>query len=189
MDPIDVMMNEHQKILQVLACLEKMVWRSGDRGRIGEEPARGMIRFFREYADGIHHGKEEKVYFPALNERELSSADLLREHAEGRLLVSLMESAIPGAAEGNPDALDKFKQAAAQFIFMLRRHIRKEDHFLFPVGDLTLDAAKQAWIREQFAQSDRADAEHIAGLLALADRLADAFGVSKERQQFGDGPG
>lgn len=191
MDPIDFMMNEHQKILQVLACLERLVWRADDSGRVDDVTAGEMIRFFREYADRTHHGKEEDIYFPALDGKGLSEAktlsgDLVREHVEGRELVAAMEAVLPRAAEGDAGAVDEFARAASQFIFMLRRHIRKEDNFLFPVGDLSLNATEQAAVQRQFEEFDRKSESKIAELVVLADRLADAFGVSKDRLHFGE---
>lgn len=181
MDPLDLLTREHQKILQVVTCLERLVWTSGDRGRIGDGSARDLIRFFREYGDGLHRTKEEEIYYPALNRTVLSTGDLVREHTEFRFLLGIMELAVPDAAMGVPEALDKFSRAADQFLFTLRRHIRKEDHFVFPVGHLSLSAEERSDLGQRFEEFERNHADRRAELLALADRLLQEFGVARDR--------
>ena len=67
------MMDEHQTILRVLACLEALV----SRDQHASEPAVTFAKvtgFLREYADSLHHGKEEDRLFPSLHERGLPAA-------------------------------------------------------------------------------------------------------------------
>lgn len=54
MSPTDLLAREHRLIEQVLNCLERMMDRSAAEGRLQAESAREIVRFLREYAEGIH---------------------------------------------------------------------------------------------------------------------------------------
>ena len=62
------LVNEHNGILSALLILEQMALRE-KRGTGTPLPdLKEMINFFRLFADKCHHGKEENMYFPALEE-------------------------------------------------------------------------------------------------------------------------
>ncbi len=65
---------------------------------------------------------------------------------------------------------------------MLRQHIEKEDHCLFPMADEALTDSDQWQVLESSARADEengGDAQHDK-YLAMADRLADRYGVPKD---------
>ena len=107
------------------------------------------------------------------------------EHDEGRSLVGRMERAIDGAAAGRPEELREFIGAAHTYASLLREHIMKEDHCLFPMAERALSAEDRQQLVESFEQAERVEAgvgEH-ARFLRIADELAERFGVSRTSTQ------
>ncbi len=190
MRPTEILMNEHRVIEQVLDCLEKMAILGEQEGRIDAAPARDAVEFFRGFADGCHHGKEEDRLFPLVETRGFSAEEgptaVMRiEHDEGRSLVGRIEHAIDGAADGRANELREFIGAAHTYVSLLREHIMKEDHCLFPMAERALSAEDQQKLVESFEQAERVDAgsgDHER-FLRIADELATRFGVPRSRTQ------
>lgn len=188
MRPTEILMNEHRVIEQVLDCLDAMVVACERDGRIAEEPARQAIDFLRTFADQCHHGKEENQLFPMMEARGYSpvqgpTAVMRAEHVQGRSLIRTMEDAIPAASRGEAPERTKWMAAARDYSFLLRQHIDKEDHCLFPMADQALHGKDQEELGRLFerVEHDEIGPEVHANYLKLADSLADRFGVRKNR--------
>lgn len=186
MNPTDILMDEHRIIEQVLNTLERMIDRAASSGRLEEEPAREAIEFFRVFADHCHHGKEEAQLFPVMEARGFAGGCgpvdvMLREHELGRLYINGMEAAIERASDGDADALQWFTEHGRSYIRLLREHIVKEDHCLFPSANRALNEDDQQRLLAAF---EKVEAEEIGEgthekYLALANRLADQFDVPR----------
>lgn len=186
MNPTDILVAGHRIIEQVLNCLEKIVERATAAGKLEEEPAREAIDFFRTFADRCHHGKEEAQLFPVMEARGFAGgcgpvAVMLREHELGRLYVGGMDAAVERAFKGDAEGLQWFIQNSQSYIRLLREHIQKEDHCLFPSANRAMDEADQQKLMAAF---EKVEAEEMGAgthekYIALANRLADCFGVPR----------
>lgn len=190
----EVLANEHRVIEQVLSCLEKMAKECSEGGGLDAERAKEAIDFFRGFADRCHHAKEEGQLFPVLERKGLGGdcgpvAVMLREHELGRVYVGGMEASVEAAAGGNAEAAKWFAQHAEGYIALLREHIQKEDHCLFPAAESKLDAADVRNILAAFEKVENGDVgTHThERYLDIANRLADHFGVTRSvRSDEGD---
>ncbi len=183
--PTQILAQEHQVILQVLECLEKMADEAA-AGRLDGGSAREAVEFFRGFADRCHHGKEEVHLFPAMEAKGYSpecgpTAVMRQEHELGRTHIRGMDESIAAAAEGDRQALERFVRNARAYLVLLRQHIDKEDHCLFPMADQALSENDQHFLLGLFARVE--DEEMGAGtherFVAIAERLADRYGVAK----------
>ncbi len=185
MSTTQVLQDEHRIIERVLDCLERLAERCRAEGRLDAGPARDAIEFFRGFADRCHHGKEENHLFPMMEQRGFSpdsgpTAAMRQEHAQGRELVSAMADALDGASTGDAAARDAWLQAARGFLDLLREHIRKEDHCLFPMAEQALTEADKGKLQEAFA---RVNTEEIGEaerqrLMQIAASLTERCGVA-----------
>ena len=71
-----------------------------------------VVYLIRNYADGFHHAKEEKILFPALEVKGFSPhqgpvAVMLSEHIQGRNFVKGMAENIALYKKGNLPALEQ----------------------------------------------------------------------------------
>lgn len=183
--PTRVLMDEHQTILRVLACTERLV--TADVGKdVGVVVYREIVDFLRTYADRLHHGKEEELLFPAMERNGLPhdqgpTAVMRYEHQEGRLLVRMMAAAVE-----LPDAAfrrETFRGPALDFVELLRGHIAKEDHILFPMADRALGDADRAHLETEYArvEAEGFDAEVHTRYETWAWELAKKLGIHDER--------
>ncbi len=143
--------NEHDGILFGLDILEKMAGSAQKPGETDIADAREMVRFLRLFADKCHHGKEEGLFFPALEKVGIPNqgspiGQMLLEHTQGRQFIAAMGA----SAEGGILETDSFMQAASGYIRLMRAHIEKENTILFPMGDRMLPPDEQAKLLSQF---------------------------------------
>jgi hemerythrin-like domain-containing protein len=179
-------MHEHRVIEQVISCLEEMTNRCQAGQALDTTSASEAIDFFRVFADRCHHGKEEDLLFPAMEEKGFSREQgptgvMLREHDAGRYHVHGMTKAIERVAAGDDAAHAEFIEHSRSFAALLRQHILKEDQCLFPMADRVLAAADQDALSRSFANVEQHDLG--PGLhdkyVEIANRLAERFGVAK----------
>lgn len=184
MKPTRLLMDEHRVIEQVLDCLERMAEQCRARGSLDGDSARQALDFFREYADRRHHGKEEDRLFPLMEQHGFSAEEgpvgVMRiEHDQGRKLIHGMDAAIDAAARGEEPAVRAWLDHAHAYLDLLRAHIQKEDHRLFPMADQALGPDAQQRLTQEFDRFEREEIglDHRDRYLNLANSLAARFGI------------
>ena len=131
--------DEHVLILEVVDVLERTLDASDEDAQAFGVIGR-CVSFFRLYADACHHGKEEDLLFPELEDHGLPKDDgpiavMLHEHRLGRAFVSRMAESIDDARSGEEWAIRELRSAADGYIDLIRNHIDKEDNVLFNMAD------------------------------------------------------
>jgi hemerythrin-like domain-containing protein len=156
-----ILKEEHKLILAVLTCLNHMVIIAKTEKTINTDDAEKILRFFREFSDSCHHQKEEDLLFPALENNGLNNQTgptvvMKHEHVEGRWLIGGLSDAIYAFSNGDQDACGRFQHYADLYIELLRNHIAKEDHCLFPMSEELLDNELDKQLMAQFHQVEKA---------------------------------
>jgi len=187
MTPTDALTYEHRIIEQVLTCLERMVAGCASTGKLEKQPAHDAITFFRLFADASHHGKEEAHLFPAIEAKGFPreggpTGVMLQEHEAGRAHFRAMDDAVAAASAGDAEALERFVDHARSLIGLLREHIRREDHCLYPMFTQAIN--KEDEQRELIEAFEKVDNEQIGpqtrqACIEIANRLSDRFGVPR----------
>jgi len=183
MNATDILSQEHQVILRVLAALERLADAAARVDAIDGEGAREAIEFFRTFADHCHHAKEEERLFPMLIERGLPAEQgpvsvMLHEHEEGRGYVKVMSDNVEAATAGDATSLHAFIHASRAFVDLLRDHIGKEDNVLFPMAQGFLGEDGNAVLLAEFEKLEAAHEDNLhARMLTLAEKLCQRYGV------------
>jgi hemerythrin-like domain-containing protein len=176
MDPIDVLMQEHQVILRVIDAAEAFASEVDRTGHDGRAELADFVTFIREYADARHHGKEEDILFEAMQEVGFSTeagplAVMLHEHTEGRRLVREMAEAAATPAPWTPAERSAVVGAVESYAALLRNHIWKEDNILYPAAQNALDETAYGVVAQRIKSFD---GEWTAkGKLSELDALAE----------------
>ena len=182
MNPIEELKTEHEAVLLSLRVLERIADDVEKSERIVHtEDIAAVLDFFRIFVDRCHHGKEEKLLFPALEEAGVSRNGgpigvMLSEHDQGRQYVAEMSQAAM-LDQGESAAPAQFLKSARGFIKLLALHIQKENEVLFPIGEKNLSAEEMARLQTGF---DRIEEEEVGpgrheAFHALLDRLESAY--------------
>jgi hemerythrin-like domain-containing protein len=186
MKATDILRNEHETILDVLAALESITEPSALPSGLDLRSAQDALDFLCGFGDRCHHGKEEQHFFPALAEcglpREVGPLAVMNsEHDEGRALLARMVEALADAKRSEPDAPARFGIAARAYVTLMRDHIDKENGVLFPMGDGMLSGARQAALLTEFERFEVADmrADAHARFLDIAAGLCKRLGLNR----------
>jgi len=163
MTPTETLKHEHQIILMVLEVAEREAQSIQDSGEVQADRIEKMLDFFRNFADRCHHAKEEKLFFVKMQERGVPVrggpiAVMLQEHDEGRRRVQSVAEALPQVRSGEASALGSVRSNLLAYIQLLRAHIDKEDHILYPMADLLFTPEDQRALTEAF---EKVEAEEI----------------------------
>jgi hemerythrin-like domain-containing protein len=185
MKPTEVLVAEHRVIERVLECLSRMAEDAVSGPGLDAESATAAIEFLRTFADGCHHGKEERHLFEALIAkgwpRERGPVGMMFvDHEEGRALIRRMDAARQEAERGAAEAASEFAVAARAYVDLLRAHIHKEDRVLFPMADQTFAAAEQEALLAAFEETESremGEGTHER-MLAIAHKLTERYGLA-----------
>jgi len=186
--PIDVLMEEHRLIEQVLGSLESCAI-AIEGGLAVERPLlKEYGEFFRGFADAYHHGKEEDILFQRMIERGFPTesgplAVMLHEHTEGRARVAVLRGV--GEGEGAVESAERAAMltAAQEFIPLLRQHIMKEDRILYPMALRALSGPELDQMETAFEEFEKRLSGEATGdqLRSLAERLTTSFAPDSGR--------
>lgn len=145
------LIKEHNAILLVLKSLEKITSQLKESKKTDKDDLLRIVDFLKGFADKCHHGKEEGLFFPALEEAGIRKENgpigvMLYEHEKGRELIRQMSEALAGTGIDT----ELFTNASTSYINLLRNHIEKENNILFPMGDSRLSDEKNRLLLEKF---------------------------------------
>ncbi len=166
---------EHRVIERVLRALAREAGRIERSGAPDEALLGRAVEFMRAYTDGVHHSKEERVLFPAMEAAGVPRAGgpigvMFTEHEMGRRKVAALKNMLGGAL--GREAVSALATALRDYVNLLENHIGKEDNVLYPMAERVLDESRKQQVLDGF---QRAEAEEEAGarkLRAWAESLA-----------------
>ncbi len=151
MNASDDLKHEHDIILFAMDVIDEFSRLLNANVEVPREDISAILGFLKIFVEKCHHGKEEGILFPVLEEEGVPAHSgpisiMLAEHQEGRGYVRIMEDSL----EHEPFHRDKFLKAAADYTALVRSHIEKENSVFFPLGDEKLPEARQEWLLSEF---------------------------------------
>lgn len=152
-NPIQTMLDEHEVICQTEEIIESLDKTWEDDSKKYTKIVNTLITFFREYADGYHHRKEEEVLFPAIYEHPdfvlQEIIDEFNEHHEDfRAYTKDIEEAIESG-----DFEKSYKELNA-YLQDLLDHIGAENDELFVLAETLMDEEDLETIYFKFKDID-----------------------------------
>ena len=129
---IQILFDEHKIIIhatEIAKGLRNLI----DKPTLYEQQVLELISFFRKYADGFHHHKEEEILFPEMvKENELLETGVLQEmfenHEGFRVLIAEVETLTK--AKDYLAAQNKLEQ----YVEALTDHIAVENEEVFEIA-------------------------------------------------------
>ena len=121
-----------------------------------------MLEFLITFVDKCHHGKEEKLLFPALVNKGIAKENgpvgvMLAEHVSGRNFIKGMSDAITAYRNGNTRVIPQIVDNARGYIVLLNQHIMKENNILFRMADNALSESEQNELFNAFEELERSE--------------------------------
>lgn len=152
--------HEHDAILRMLDATEETARQLAANEPVEPRILDGLLEFFRLFADKCHHGKEEDLLFPKLQEKGMPRnmgpiGVMLIEHDQGRALIRQMSDAAADYKQGRASAAGRWVDAARGYTILLREHIAKENEVLFVMAERMLTPEEQQELSAQFERVER----------------------------------
>ncbi|HWQ03676.1 MAG TPA: hemerythrin domain-containing protein [Candidatus Nitrosotenuis sp.] len=173
-----VLRQEHDAILRMLEATEEAARQLAAGEHLEPRILDGLLEFFRLFADRCHHGKEEDLLFPKLQEKGMPRnmgpiGVMLIEHDQGRALVRQMQQAALEYQQGRSGAASRWAEAARGYIALLREHIYKENQILFVMAErmLTDEEQRELSARFEVVEEEKMGAGTHQRLHALMEQL------------------
>lgn len=167
--------NDHIYVLKLIDVMRALTTsETPDAGHM-----ENIIDIIRNFADGLHHAKEEELFFPALEKKGFSArqgpvAVMLHEHIQGRNFVKGMTENLDQYRNGNKEALKGVYQNMNGYAELLVNHISKENNILFRMADKVLSDEEQKRLLESFEsiEQNRKEGMHVSDYIERIDGLA-----------------
>jgi len=130
-------MKEHRIIEAIVGMMSREIVNIEGTNQVDTVLINILVQFLRTYADRLHHGKEERILFRALVEKELSLehskmlSDLILEHESARKMVEGLEDANRSYAQGDTTTARRIQEFLQKLSELYPTHIQKEDKQFF----------------------------------------------------------
>jgi hemerythrin-like domain-containing protein len=181
MKSTEILKHEHQIILTVMEAAAREIRAIIPRGKITTtDNLEKIIDFCLVFVESCHNAKEEEYLLPKMRERgQIEDVGLIKtivkEHTEGRQLMQRVAEFLPRArVYPIPSNVAGMTANLKSYIELLRAHIDKEDHTLFPLADRLFTSEDQKVILASF---DKHEAEEVgAGVHDKYHKLAQELG-------------
>jgi hemerythrin-like domain-containing protein len=144
----------------MLRILESSCERLESGEEVSSEHLGQMLDFIKIFVDKCHHGKEEDLLFPAMEEAGIPREGgpigvMFAEHDMGRGYVRAMSDALVKYKAGDPQASAEIIENARAYTALLNRHIQKEDNILYRMADMRIPKQKQDELLEGFEKVEQ----------------------------------
>jgi hemerythrin-like domain-containing protein len=166
--------NDHVYILQLTDVMERMA----KKGATNVNHLKSVVHIIKNYADGLHHKKEEDLLFPLFEQRSANGGCgpvgvMLMEHKQGREYVQGMVDHIAAYEKGDEGALNQVFQNMLGYADLLKNHIFKENNILFRMADNAFSGEDQHILLDKFRkiEADAGVGNKIDDYITAIDKL------------------
>ncbi len=156
--PTDILEKEHAIIEKMSAYAGKTAGNIRSGEAVDWEELGQLVDFFKNFADGCHHLKEEELLFPELRKLNVDPVviDLLvKQHEEGRILLggmaNILENHESPVSDLNRQSLAEY---LSQYSQLMERHIKLENEYLWPRVSQTLDETTKDKLMKGFHRTE-----------------------------------
>lgn len=170
--------NDHVYILQLTDVMEQVT--KSEATDINH--FKTVVGIIQNYADGLHHKKEEDLLFPLFEQRNTGGhcgpvQVMLMEHEQGREYVKGMIENISLFENGDEAARQMIYQNLMGYAGLLRDHIYKENNILFRMADNIFSEDDQNMLLDKFGEIESAaeNGAKIKDFVVAIEKLAKAY--------------
>jgi len=152
---VEILKKEHAAIETMLAILDSICAKLRAGEKINPDHLDRVVEFLRVFADRCHHGKEEEIFFPALEMAGIPREGgpigvMLGEHERMRGLLHGLAGVVTLYREGGENAGEGVVLYASEYAATLRSHIEKENQVLFRMAEMHLSPEEEKELAERF---------------------------------------
>ncbi|MCB0482198.1 MAG: hemerythrin domain-containing protein [Flavobacteriales bacterium] len=152
-NPIQTMLHEHDVITSTEHIIKSLDGHWNTDADKYKSTVEALVHFFREYADGYHHRKEEEILFPAINNHpDFVLQEIVEEfethHEDFREYATEILDAL------SSDEFGKAYKVLTTYLNDLLDHIGAENDELFVLAETLMDEGDLETIYFKFKDID-----------------------------------
>lgn len=172
-----IMMDEHDLILRLVEVIPTLVLRIDPTTEDDQRRVSGIVRFIRQFADRLHHEKEEDTVF-CLFDQDIEIFQVMRrDHEVARETAGALDEAAEKRDRGS------VVTNLLRYAELLEEHIEKENEILYPWIDRQLTDRQVGELYSEFRRLEDENAEFRREEEEFLDELeVYADGCQDERQ-------
>lgn len=153
----ETLVKEHENISMLLNMMETKALDIYLTKQIDKTFFEHAIYFIENYADKEHHQKEENGVFECLKKASnqgkiLVENGMMVEHQQARYYVKEIKKLLN--SEMDDERKVRFLSFVMVYIDLLRRHIEKENHVVYPYAEKVIDKIKLQTIFEAYPKAE-----------------------------------
>jgi len=156
---IEILRREHANMLKVLAVLDAEVRNFRESGALDYDLLFAAIDYIETFPDKVHHPKEERFLFAALERRNADAKafldDLRDEHAREVGMIAKLRAAVEAMSIEVPFDKAAFEKIVSDYTAFVHAHMRKEEMKIFPLAHDSL--APEDWVEIDRAFDENRD--------------------------------
>jgi hemerythrin-like domain-containing protein len=178
--PLSSLIREHEAISRLIEALDGYA-ACIERTEVGERDATDLAAFarvFREFADEVHHDKEENVLIPILARNgfpwdEGVLADVRQDHEQERYLVDVLCQACERDSTWSVEERRTLAATVRELAHFQRAHLTLENERLFPEVTRRLSGDALERLKVELARFDSYPRHRALGveLMSIAEGL------------------
>ena len=164
MGPVKELKEEHKLIKVMLLVLTEISRRLETGEAVKMEHLDQILEFIRVFLEECHQGKEEMLFFYAMeetgtSEEELPISLLLKEHQKGHQYIQKLAGA-RGLMQKSKSKrlLPVITGNARSYVELLTRHIEMEEGVLYPAAEKRISEKRQEQLSREFEILERGKA-------------------------------
>lgn len=160
MQPIEHLVEEHRIIAKAVSVTQEFRREIQSGASIRPKRYWMLIDFWSTFADIVHHGKEEQVLFPAIEQHGGSSEfgdtidQLVEEHMQLLGYISDLRRSAKPAFTGSKAAREQVIRCLDEYVNLTAPHIQLEDAELFPRAATIFSEKEMARLAKEFKAMD-----------------------------------
>lgn len=177
MKSIDLMVKEHENVMRIIKVARKLCYKIVKNEDVDYDDFYIIADLIKNYADKIHHGKEEDFLFNRMLDEmgpvaeKLVKHGMLVEHDLGRLYVSDLLEALESYKNGNDEARVDIIGSTISYANLLTRHIEKENNVVYNFAERSLSEETKKEIEENCEKFEKENVEEKNKYLQMLDEL------------------
>lgn len=160
MQPIEHLVEEHRIIAKAVSVTQEFLTEIKSGTSIRPKRYWMLIDFWSTFADIVHHGKEEQVLFPAIEQHGGSSKfgdtidQLVEEHMQLLGYISNLRRTAKPMFTGDKTARKQVIRCLKDYVKLTAPHIQLEDTELFPAAATLIPEKEMARLAKEFKAMD-----------------------------------
>jgi hemerythrin-like domain-containing protein len=185
MQSTEGLIEEHEHITSFLEILGVIADRLESKRLTMPDDLLWLFEFNRDFVLRLHHGKEERLFLPALVDLGIPEEPiniLMADHEMMRGIAKMIRGLIEDWKDGDEDATSELADILRNYIQLTKEHIEIEESIFYPIMDKRISREMDTRLASRLYRygMERIGILREVELRDILDSLKPFYGISNE---------